>query len=340
MYRDIAIQLQHVIGKIKYLPAVSIILPLPPVMARKEDLKHSIMLIMQKIEQDLLIHYPAEKAVPVLVKLKNVIRNLNYRTHRKSIAICISPVVEKVYYLNIEVKEQVFIDDSFEMRSIIFSKKDTPKYLVMWLSDECSKMYIGNSSGFNLIKSNISGNTLSNNFYRELDHGLTIILKAYPLPLLLIGAKNALESFKKISANTNDIIQDIEVGCQITEPSELLNIILPYEADWISLNQHYLLSQIEKAGKEDKLSFGFDDVWNKAIQNKGKLLILEKKYLIPKAGIRTESFNKKDYLTGNPFYIQDEVDEIIEKVFENGGDVEFVEENVLKDYKQIALIEK
>ena len=37
-------------------------------------------------------------------------------------------------------------------------------------------------------------------------------------------------------------------------------------------------------------------------------------------------------------YVKDAVDDIIEKVLESGGDVEFVEEGVLNYYGQIALI--
>jgi len=45
----------------------------------------------------------------------------------------------------------------------------------------------------------------------------------------------------------------------------------------------------------------------------------------------TEPFNKFSY-------IKDAVDDVIEKVLENGGDVEFVDEGLLKDYHHIALI--
>jgi len=38
------------------------------------------------------------------------------------------------------------------------------------------------------------------------------------------------------------------------------------------------------------------------------------------------------------FYIKDAVDDIIEKVLENGGDIEFVDQDVLRDYGHIALI--
>ena len=41
----------------------------------------------------------------------------------------------------------------------------------------------------------------------------------------------------------------------------------------------------------------------------------------------------------SPFsYIQDAVDDVIERVLENGGDIEFVDEDVLQDYQHIALI--
>jgi hypothetical protein len=37
-------------------------------------------------------------------------------------------------------------------------------------------------------------------------------------------------------------------------------------------------------------------------------------------------------------YIKDAVDDVIEKILENDGDVEFVDEGVLKDFNHIALV--
>ncbi|MEI8059611.1 MAG: hypothetical protein WCG67_05590 [Ferruginibacter sp.] len=45
----------------------------------------------------------------------------------------------------------------------------------------------------------------------------------------------------------------------------------------------------------------------------------------------TEPYNKFSY-------IKDAVDDVMEKVLENGVDVEFVDDGVLKDYHRIALI--
>jgi hypothetical protein len=38
-------------------------------------------------------------------------------------------------------------------------------------------------------------------------------------------------------------------------------------------------------------------------------------------------------------YIKDAVDDVIEKVLEHGGDVEFVEQGTLKDYQHVALVQ-
>lgn len=340
MYPDFALQQRQVIGNIKYLPAVSIILPFNPVITRKADLEYNLMLIMHKIEQELLTLYTAEKVVPVLIKLKNVIRNISYSTHKKSIAIFVSPVIDKVYYLDIEVKRKIVIDDSFEMRNIILNKKQTLQYLVMYLSNKNSEMYIGNCSGFRLIKSNIWGNTRSKDFIQDMDHGLSFILKAYPLPLFLIATEKAMGRFRNITQNEEEILQHIEVGDETIQAAGLHSILIPYEANWKNIKQVYLLNQIKKAGKKGKLTFGISNVWNKAMQNKGKRLIIETKYITPQLQLKTDSVVNRDYLTGNPFYIKDEVDEIIEKVLENDGDVEFIDKGLLNDYKQIALIEK
>ena len=55
-------------------------------------------------------------------------------------------------------------------------------------------------------------------------------------------------------------------------------------------------------------------------------------------GERKENIYPKEDVTSNSLFIKDAVDDVIEKVLENGGDVEFVDEGLLKEYKHIALI--
>lgn len=337
MDQVISIQSSEAISEIRYLPEISIIMPFQPIVTSKQELEYKLMLITAKIEQELGDIYSAEYAVPATLKLRRIVQNLNYNSYKKSIAIFISPVVEKVYYLDIEVKENMVVNGSFKMQDIVLNKKQTPQYLTMILAGESSKLYEGNSSGFSLIKSNVSKNPL-HNFLEEMDNGLFIILKAYPIPVFIIAPKAVLENFKKITKNDKNVIEYITVCSDVTGDTELRNIILPYESNWENLKQTYLLNQVEKAYEEDKLVTGIENVLDKAIHCKGRLLIIEKKFLTPKAHVKAKYCNNKGYFIENLFYIKDEVDEIIEKVLENGGDVELIDNNLLSDYEQIVLI--
>ena len=56
-------------------------------------------------------------------------------------------------------------------------------------------------------------------------------------------------------------------------------------------------------------------------------------------GRNNDTIYKEDTTVENPFYIKDAVDDIMEKVLANGGDVEFVENGALHEYGKIALIQ-
>ena len=69
------------------------------------------------------------------------------------------------------------------------------------------------------------------------------------------------------------------------------------------------------------------DVWREAMGHKGRLLVVEKNYMYAAQHGGSEEIIYKTTEPYNKFsYIKDAVDDVIEKVLENGGDVEFVDE--------------
>lgn len=106
-------QEQEVFSAVKYLPTVSMVLPFEPTRPLKHELEHKLKIMRSNVESDLIQNYPVDKAMPVIVKLQNLIRNLNFNTPKKTLAIFVSPVVEKVFYLDFPVHEKIIIDESF-----------------------------------------------------------------------------------------------------------------------------------------------------------------------------------------------------------------------------------
>lgn len=353
---------QQLIDTTGYLPAVSVIMPFHPIMSAKKDLEYQLKRAVEKVETSLMELYPRDKAIPVLEKLRRMIRTLNYNTHKKSVAIFASPLIEKVYYLDIAVEEKIVIDESFEIRDLVYAKKQTIQYLVLLLSGERSKMYLGNCSSFLLIKSNVPANVhayendgpekvgsfsdpvaykelLLDKFLFHMDQGLAQILKAYPFPVFVLGAEKVLGHFRQLTHHEKNIVGYVHGNFLGASETVIRAAMQPYLNNWQKVRQTDLLNRIGAAADERKLSAGIREAWKASSCRNGRLLIVEKgfSYTARKAPEPGSIYREASH-DDNPFYIKDAVDDVMEKVLTGGGDVEFVEDGVLKEYDHIALI--
>lgn len=339
---------QPLITSAGYLPAVSVVMPFHPVLSAKRDLEHNLRRAVEKVESALMQQYPGDRAMPVLEKLRKLVRELNYNTHKKSVAIFVSPVMEKVYYLDIAVEERVVIDQSFEIRDLVYAKKQVIQYLVLLLSAERSRMFLGNCSSFLLIKSNAPDNVhayvrdepqpvanysdpsahkevLLNKFLHHMDQGLAHVLKAYPFPVFVLGAEKVLGHFRSITHHAGNIVGYVHGNFLDASETEIREAMAPYIKDWKDVRQNSLLSRIRTAEDGRKLSAGIREAAKAANCRNGSLLVVEKSFVFPANA-------------NNPFYIKDAVDDVMEKVLAAGGDVEFVEDGALNEYDHIALV--
>lgn len=353
----------EVITTVKYLPAVSIIMPFTPVITLKKNMEYRLKNVMGKVEAMLATNYTAEKAIPVIIKLKNIFCGLNYNTQKKSIAIFVSPVVEKVYYFEVEMEEKIVIDPSFKISDLVCCKKEKKEYLILLLSDKFSKMYLSDGTQLKLIKSNTLMNVqdyenntaeklpnfpdvadkkkfITDKFLYQMDQGLSIILKSYPLPVFVMGLKKLLGDFKKITKNDENVIQFIHGDYEKASEPELCCVMEHILSRWGKLKQQHLLKQLENAKTQNKLRTGIEETLKAAMQNKGRLLVVEKKLVSHTQTSKTyEPFFKIDSTCNESFFIKEDLDDIIKKVFERGGDVELIDDGLLKNYGHIALIE-
>ncbi len=355
--------LQDVIDLPKYLPCISILMPFEPKMGLKKELDFKLKTTIDKVEKEINATYPSEKSKPILKKLHNCLNNINYLTHKKSIAIFVSPMIEKVYYLDMPIEEKIVIDDSFEIRDLIYSKKEIHQYLLVVLSSKWTKIFLSDHNHFLRITSTVSDNIaayqidnsekianfsdeqkrkqiLLDKFLRHTDNGLSLLLQAYNLPIFVMGTKKTIGHFKSISHNLKHIVDYVPGNYEETPESELQSIMTPYVNDWKLVLQRNLIRNIDDAMSHKKAVSGISQVWKAATLKRGRLLIVEKNYYYPADQSATpEIIFKHDDVVKNSFFIKDAVDDIIEKVLISGGDVEFVDEGLLKEYEKIALIE-
>ncbi len=362
MNAHIASEIREVITALHYRPSVSIILPFEPKMNLKTELSYSLKMAVKKVEDELLAEYPGEMSSLVMAKLNTLVKNLNFNTYKKSIALYVSPVFEKVLYLDVPVEEKIIIDESFEIRDLVYGKKQLHKYLVLLLSGKESRMYLGNSGDLvriisdrpenidayvneapervaNFSDVSVRRELLMKKFLYHIDHSLDIVLNAYHLPLFVIGTDRILGHFKQITRHEKAIVQIIHGNYEESSLVQLKEVLQPYIDDWKKVKEKDLLNQIEEAAGKKKLAVGITAVWRDASHKKGQLLVVEKNYMFPAQHSSSADKIEKLEEPYNRFsYIKDAVDDVMERVLDNGGDVEFVDEGLLKEYEKIVLI--
>jgi hypothetical protein len=356
-------EIQEVMNAVHYRPAVSIIVPFEPKANQKTELTHSLKIAAGKVEKELQKNYPGEISLLVMQKLRNMISKLEADVHKKSIALYVSPVFEKVLYLDMAVEEKIIVDESFEIRDLLYCKKQLHKYLALLLSGKESRLYLGNSDRFvrmvldtpeslvsylndtpervaNFSDSSEQKEIVMEKFLHHIDKALDRVLHAYHLPLFVLGTERIMGHFNKLTRHGGAVSKYVAGNYEGATLPELKDILEPHISALKKEKQKELLSLLEKAAGKKELAIGITDVWREATHQKGRLLVVEKNYMYAaQHGCTEDVIYKVDEPTDKSFYIKDAVDDVIEKVLANGGDVEFVDEGLLKDYQQIALVQ-
>lgn len=359
MYPAISEQKQIKNDLPRHVPAVSIILPFEPKMTSKSELERGLKSVLKSIDFLLMNNYSDESATLVSHKLQVLVQHLNYFTHKRSIAIFVSPFFEKVLYLDFQVEEKIAVTNELGIRDILSCRKQTIKCLLMLLSSKASKMYYSNGVRFILLKSNIRdlpsrsksalGKTLDLPFYiktekikqlrflHHMDEGLSIILKSYQLPVFVIGRDEIVNRFKNITKNSSNIVKYIQGNYLHATESEIEEMMHPYITEWEKIKQANTLQILKYAEGDHKLASGITESWAAAVHKNSRLLVIEKDFMYSQA--TDGSFHHNEIpIWHKPFYIKDKVDSVIEKVLESGGAVELVDNDMLKDYDHIATV--
>lgn len=334
-------------------PCVSIMMAFEPKMQEKSRLQQRLKGAVQIAEEQLQAQYPDFKTDLLIKKTWSLIDSLDYTTYRKSIVLFISAAIEKIYYLDIELDEKIIVKQSFEIRDIINNKPKEEKYLLLFLSKENEKVFLGNREQLgplvlnhnffadNLVNSPTlrSDKMLIETFFHRIDNGLSRILKAHPYPLFVVGTNTTIGLFKEVSNNIDHVVEYLTVDFEDGGETEFKSLMQPYIQNWEKTTEKDLLLRLQRSIGKGKCATGIKDVFKKARQLSGNHLAVEFNYRCP-ALIAQPSSLKTDEnpLFNNCIYIKDTVDEVIEKVLQNGGDVKFVRDGLLDDYMHIALI--
>ena len=262
MTQPILESFSEVLQSTHYVPSISMIIPFEPKMRVEIELRQRLKIAEQKAARQIREQYPDERAEPVLQKLNQLIAQLDFDTHKKSIAIFVSPLFEKVHYLDIPVEEKLIIDETFEIRDLIYSKKASHRYLLVILSAKEAKILLGNSRHFIKISTHTSERNadiiqdiptkianfsdeqkmkenMLDRFIRQIDHQIQQLERSYALPLFLMATPKVIGHFKQLSKHASMLIDSIPGNYEEATEYNLYQIMQPYLENWKKVDQKY-----------------------------------------------------------------------------------------------------
>lgn len=344
-----------------HFPSISIFMPFEPKMKSKRELVSALETAVEKVEAQIFDEFSVEMAVLVLQKLKLIVGSLNFSTHQKSIAIYVSPVFEKILYLNRDVREKILVSQFLNIRDLVMSKRQIERYMVLQITGNKGNLYADEEGRmtkiFSYSNQKIGNNTAAlrgeqpaqpdhlcercqtDNFLRRIDNTLHFIISSYEAPFFLMGKEGSLKQFTALSSHVDSFIDEIKTDYEGEDMEQIKKIVSPYTIEWNKVHQKFLAAQLKAAAFQNKYVSGIADVFKSAMNHNGRLLLVEEHFAYPANYAKPEEMIYKATRPYSKFsYMNDAVDEVIEKVLDQGGDVEFVEKGFLAKYDHIALI--
>jgi hypothetical protein len=342
-----------------YYPNVTIVLPFNPLEHEKAQLEEHIAGLLKEAETKIHEKYveaETDRGQAIIDKLKNIVSKLNYNTPKQSVVITVSPVYEKLLYIDLPVEEALIFDEPFEVRDLIYNKSRPDKYLAVIVTAKHVKVFLGSDGHLVKIKIHMPEHAAAfkndiqdqvanfsdahqrkeemlDKFVKQIDKGIEKILKEYPLPIFLFAPERTAGHFMEFSHHRNNIKVYIHGNFDNATIADLYSKVALHLEELKKERNGQIILKIKKAINARKFNFGIESVWHDVMQKMGSLLIIEKNYSFPQP-VTAEAASEM-----NPSFIRDAVDVLIEKVLETGGDVEFVDSDVIGQYGHIGLIE-
>lgn len=338
-------------------PAVVILLPFDPKIMAKAKIEERLRQLVANAGQLLQEQASRQDAKQLILQMEALIKHLDYNAYHQSLALFATPYSGKISYWAMSVPETLAVGNDFSLRQALQQRKEERQYLLLTIGQHHGGIYLGNELKLSRLVANspASTNAVSDTSLpqdpeslrketirqavRHIDNALTILRKAYQLPLVVAASAEYLDAFKEISPNAKAAAALIQNSATDSE-RELKQVLQSFLADWQTMKERDVQQQLEAALQSGKLAVSMTEVWAAANGRRGKLLVAEEDYIFPAYLDKADSVIYADAIpiNQNARRIADAVEDAMIKVLNDGGQVALVRKGILTDYLHVALI--
>jgi hypothetical protein len=358
MYQANLQQLQS----LRSYPSVSILLPTHRTHPDNQQDPIRLRNLLGQANDRLLAEFPKREAEPVLARLQDLAERVDFPRTQDALALFASHEFADLLYLPYPVRERVQVDDTFATRDLVFSRNRSPRYWVLALSEQPTRLFEAvrdaltevTTGGFPMTDTGPGAATrlpgglgvnrsayrddADRRFFRAVDDNLASVLREDALPLALAGVTRNLAFFSEVSRHTDLIFATLEGSYDRTPAHELAQRIWPLAQDGFAARRQRALVDLEEAVGAHRYAAGMGECWHLAQEGRAETLLVEEDFHYPAHLDATGQHLIPADDAEAPGVLDDAVDDLIEAVLTKGGRVVFEEPGRLERYQKVALI--
>ena len=309
-----------------------------------------------------------EMRSPLAREIAGLVKNLNRLVNRvdwnhslEGLALFASRDVAMAVQLPFRPRARVAIDETFATRDLVFSLNRSPRYRVLVLTEKPTRLFEGTTNvlteyrakpfpmvhtgpggasrlpGGQGINRSAARDEAHRQFFRKVDGALAAVQKDDHLPVVLVGVDRHVAFYEEVTKDPDAIIGVVPGSHDNPNPTALGRLVWPVFKSGAALKRTRALARLHEAVSANRYASGIDQVWRAAFEKRCQTLLVETGFEHP-ADLSPEGDRLLSYSGRGPAALDDAVDEVIEQVIADGGEVFFYDPGVLDLHQQIAAV--
>jgi len=342
-------------------PSVSLIAPTHSTAPANQKDPIVVKNLMAKGLERLHAEFSKRDAAAVVQNLNKLIAQIDWEHLQEGLALFASKKGATAIQVPFKVKPRFVIDETFATRDLVFTLNRAPRYRVLALGEKPTRLFEASTNSlvevrqkpFPMTHKGPGGATRlpggqginrsavrdesHREFFRKVDAAVASLQKEDPLPIVVVGVDRFLAFSQEVTTDPDSIIGLVAGSHDSTSPSALGKLVWPVFQAGSTLKRTKALTRLAEAVKLNRHASGVIQVWRAAFDKRVQTLLVEADFEYP--ADRSETGDQLLPYTGKGAgSLDDAVDEIIESVLADGGEVFFYEPGMLDLHQQIAAV--
>jgi Bacterial archaeo-eukaryotic release factor family 3 len=317
--------------------------------------------LLAKGTERLLGEFSKREATPIMQNLTKLVDKVDWEHSLDGLALFASRELAKAVQLPFRVKARVVIDATFATRDLVYTLNRAPRYRVLVLTEKPTRLFDATTNvltehttkPFPMVHKGPGGasklpggqginrsavrDESHREFFQKVDEALTAIQKEDPLPVVIVGVDRYLAFYHEIAKQPDMIVGYVSGSYDDPKPAALGKLVWPVFQAGSTLKRTRALVRLKEAVSVNRHASGIIQVWRAAFEKRIQTLLVETEFEYP-ADISPGGDMLVPYTGKGPQALDDAVDELIETVLAEGGEVFFYDPGVLDLHQQIAAV--